>query len=112
MPQCPIDHEALSPNPAASASDSAPASRSQRDAFEFSTLTAEQKQQDLVTLVTCGTLLSADMVVCKLRAAGVEAFIPDKMVMQTVAFNFNTFGYVRVQVSPKDYNAAKAVLSS
>jgi len=65
-----------------------------------------------VTLVTCGTLLSADMVVCKLRAAGVEAFIPDKMVMQTVAFNFNTFGYVRVQVSPKDYNAAKAVLSS
>ncbi|MGP8201233.1 MAG: hypothetical protein ACLQU4_17220 [Limisphaerales bacterium] len=112
MPQCPIDHEALSPNQAAPAPDSPPASQSQQDAFEFSTLTPEQRQQDLVTLVSCRTLLSADMVVCKLRATGVEAFIPDKMLMQTVAFNFNTFGYVRVQVAPKDYDAAKAVLSS
>jgi len=51
------------------------------------------------------------LVVCKLRAAGVEAFIPDKFLMQTVGFNFNTFGYVRVQVAPKDYDTAKAVLS-
>jgi len=60
-------------------------------------------QQDFVTLVTCDTLASADMVVCKLRAAGIEAFIPDESVMQTFGFNFTTFGYVRVQVAPKDH---------
>lgn len=119
-PECPIDHTAISPRPTAAAPDSPPAAsepnspparHSQRAAFEFSPLTPEQRQQDLVTLVTCGTLTSADLVVCKLRAAGVEAFIPDKFLMQTVGFNFNTFGYVRVQVAPKDYDTAKAVLS-
>jgi len=64
-----------------------------------------------VTLVTCGTLVSADMVVCKLRAAGIAAFIPDEFLMQNVGFNVNTFGYVRVQVAPNDYDTAKAVLS-
>ncbi len=51
------------------------------------------------------------MVVCKLRAAGIAAFIPDEFLMQTIGFNVNTFGYVRVQVAPKDHDAAKAVLS-
>jgi len=111
MTECPIDHAAVSFKPAAAAPHSGSASDSQRDEFKFSLLTPEERQQDLVTLVTCGTLMSADMIVCKLRAAGVEAFIPDKMLMQTVGFNFNTFGYVRVQVAPNDYDTAKAVLS-
>lgn len=110
-PECPIDHTQISARPAASAPDSPPTSDSPRAAFEFSPLTPEQRQQDLVTLVTCGTLVSADMVVCKLRAAGIAAFIPDEFLMQTIGFNVNTFGYVRVQVAPKDHDAAKAVLS-
>jgi hypothetical protein len=87
MPQCPIDHEALSPKLAAPESDLSP---------------------DLVTLVKCGTLVSADIVVCKLRAAGIEAFIPDELVAQA---GLAAIGNVRVQVAPKDYEAAKAVLS-
>jgi len=110
-PECPIDHTAISPRPAASAPGSPPASDSQRAAFEFSPLSPEERQQDFVTLVRCGTLVSADMVVCKLRAAGIEAFIPDEFLMQAIGFNVNAFGYVRVQVAPKDHDTAKAVLS-
>jgi hypothetical protein len=31
--------------------------------------------------------------------------------MQNVGFNLNTHGYVRIQVLPKDYEAAKELLS-
>lgn len=31
--------------------------------------------------------------------------------MQAVGWNFNTYGYVRVQVAPKDYESAKELLS-
>jgi hypothetical protein len=50
------------------------------------------------------------MLVSRLRAAAIEAFIPDQCLMQTIGFNLNTFGYVRVQVTPKDYERAKALL--
>jgi hypothetical protein len=103
--ECPVDHAAMSAPPAAAATES------QGAAFEFSTLTPEQMQQDLVTLVSCETLTSADMVVCRLEAAGITAFIPDKFRSQTLAFNLNSIGYVRVQVAPKDYDAAKEILS-
>lgn len=55
----------------------------------------------------CRTLAEADLIVSRLRAAGIEAFLPDECLMQTVAWNFNTYGYVRVQISPKDYDAAR-----
>jgi hypothetical protein len=111
--ECPIDHTAMSPRPPAAAPvpPSPEPSKPQRAAFEFTPLTPEQRQQDLVTLVTCGTLVSADMIVSRLRAVGIVAFIPDEFLMQAVAFNVNSFGYVRVQISPKDYDTAKAVLS-
>jgi hypothetical protein len=67
---------------------------------------------DLVTLVRCRTLVAADMVVSRLRAAGIEAFLPDESLMQTVAWNVSTYGYVRVQVSPKDYDSARNILSA
>ena len=68
------------------------------------------QQDDLVTLVTCDTLVKADLVVSRLRAAGIETFLPDERLMQVVAWNLNTYGYVRVQVAQKDYDAAKALL--
>ena len=64
-----------------------------------------------MTLVRCRTLLAADMVASKLRAAGIEAFLPDECLMQTVAWNVSTYGYVRVQVSPNDYDSARNLLS-
>ena len=43
-------------------------------------------------------------------ATGIYAFIPDQFLMQAVMWNLNTYGYVRVQVSPKEYAAAKEFL--
>lgn len=110
-PQCPIDHTPISAEPAAAAPGPPPAADSQRAAFEFTPLSMEQRQQDWVTLLRCGTLVSADLVVSRLRAAGITAFIPDESLMQTIGFNLNTFGYVRVQVAPNDYDQSKVVLS-
>ena len=106
--QCPVDHTALSdpsrrPEPTAK-------SESPHPEYEFTPLSGQDRQMDFVTLVRCGTLISADLVVSRLRAAGIEAFIPDEHLMQTIAFNLNTFGYVRVQVAPGDYEKARALL--
>ena len=65
----------------------------------------------LVTLVTCGTLGEADLIVSDLESAGINAFIPDQFTAQ----NFSVpamVGYVRVQVAPEDLAAAKEFLSA
>ncbi len=82
-----------------------------RPEYEIAPLAALDKQKDFVTLVTCRTLMAADIVVGRLQAAGISAFLPDENLMQTIGWNFNTFGYVRVQVSPNDYDAAKTLLT-
>jgi hypothetical protein len=82
-----------------------------RPEYEFAPLSAADKQQDLVTLVTCGTLVAADMIVMRLRAAGIETFLPDERLMQVIGWNLNTYGYVRVQISPRDYDAARELLA-
>ena len=66
--------------------------------------------KDLVVLTRCRTLLEAELIVSRLDAAGIYAFIPDQFLMQAVTWNLNTYGYVRIQVSPKDYAAAKEFL--
>ena len=81
-----------------------------RPEFEFAPLSAAASQQDLVTLVSCRTLVEADLVVSRLRAEGIEAFLPDESLMQVIGWNLNTYGYVRVQISPKDYEAARDLL--
>ena len=50
------------------------------------------------------------MVVSELEAAGITALIPDEFIAEAMAFNPNAVGYVRVQVSPRDYEAAKDVI--
>jgi hypothetical protein len=79
--------------------------------YEFVPISEEDREMDLVTLVRCRTLVAADMVASRLRAAGIAAFLPDESLMQTVAWNVSTYGYVRVQVSPKDYDSARKLLS-
>ena len=78
--------------------------------YVFTPLSDADKQKGFVTLVTCGTLVAADAVVSRLRAFGITAFLPDESLMQTIGFNLNTYGYVRVQISPSDYDAAKELL--
>lgn len=68
-------------------------------------------QEELLTLMSCNKLTDADLVLSRLESAGIEAFIPDQHLMQTIGFNLNTYGYVRVQVRRKDYDNAKELLS-
>ena len=78
--------------------------------YQIRPLSPEEAKLDLVTIVSCQTLFDADMVVSELEAAGITALIPDEFVAEAMAFNLNAVGYVRVQVSPQDYNAAKDVI--
>jgi cell division septation protein DedD len=111
-PCCTIDETPLSPPPAASRPVTNPASNpSPRAEFEIPPLTEEQRQMDLVTLVRCGSLISADLIASRLRAAGIETFIPDQSLVQTMGYNLNVVGYVRVQVSPADYDRARDIIS-
>jgi cell division septation protein DedD len=107
---CAIDHTPFEPPIESPAPE--PLSPPQKPEFHFPQLTATDRQKDFVTLVTCGTLVAADMIVSRLRVAGIEAFIPDASLMQIMGGDLNAFGYVRVQVAPKDYDAAKDLLSN
>ena len=78
--------------------------------LEFVPLALEEGRNGLVTLVRCRTLLEADLIVSRLESAGLQAFIPDEFLMQSISWNVNTYGFVRVQVSPTDYQAAKEFL--
>jgi ribosomal protein L40E len=66
-----------------------------------------EEQEEFVTVCSCQRLTDADMIVGRLEAAGIETFVPDEFLMQTIGFNLNTYGYVRVQVRRKDYASAK-----
>ncbi len=87
-----------------------PAESFQLNEQEFIPLSPADMLKDLVVLTRCRTLLEAEMIVSQLEAAGIYAFIPDQFLMQAVMWNLNTYGYVRVQVSPKEYAAAKEFL--
>jgi hypothetical protein len=78
--------------------------------LEFLTPTPQEMKMNVVSLARCRTLGEADLLVAQLEAVGIPAFIPDQFLMQNIGFNLNTYGYVRIQVSPKDYEAAKELL--
>jgi hypothetical protein len=78
--------------------------------LEFVPLVPEERENDFVTLMRCRTLLEADMIMARLDSAGIPAFIPDQFLMQAISWNVNTFGFVRVQVPPKEYETAKEFL--
>lgn len=79
--------------------------------YRFRPLSPEDSQRDFVTLVSCANLPAADVIVGRLQAAGIEAFIPDDSAMQLLGSTLNAFGYVRVQIAPKDYETARELLS-
>jgi len=86
---------------------------------EFNTTAATERgvpeldpDEEFVTLISTQRLADADLIVSRLQAAGIEGFIPDQFLMQNVAFNLNTFGYVRVQVRRKDLEQAEELLSA
>jgi hypothetical protein len=98
--------EFVQPSPAPPPPESPPSPRK----YQILPLSPEDAKLDLATIVTCQTLFDADMVVSELEAAGISALIPDEFLAEAWAFNLNALGYVRVQVSPNDYEAAKDVI--
>lgn len=107
---CATDHTPFPQPPSAPSHDPKVPSETRRLKFEATSLSAEDQQRDFVTLVKCPTLVEADLVASQLRAAGIEPFLPDESLMQMIGWNLNTFGYVRVQVAPKDFEAGRALL--
>jgi len=87
-----------------------PSPESTRSKYAFPPLSAADRRKDLVTLMTCRTLVEADMVVSRLQAAGIECFLPDESLMQVIGWNLNTYGFVRVQIAPKDYDPARDLI--
>jgi hypothetical protein len=79
--------------------------------FEFGSLSPADAQTDWITLLRCATLAEADMIASHLEGAGIRAFIPDQFLMQAVSLNL-TYGFVRVQVAPHDYERAKEVVTT
>jgi hypothetical protein len=79
--------------------------------YRFSSISEEEKRRDFVTLVTCATLPAADVIVGRLEAAGIEASIPHESIMSLMGGGVSGFGLVRVQIAPKDYEAARELLS-
>jgi hypothetical protein len=69
-------------------------------------------QEELVTLATFQRLTDADLAAGRLEAAGIEVFLPDEMLMQTIGFNLNTYGYVQLQVHRKNLAGAKELLAA
>ena len=70
-----------------------------------------EPEQDFATVIKCGTLPEADLIVSELQGVGIEAFIPDESLMQNFSLP-GVFGYVRVQVAQKDYQAARDLLDA
>jgi hypothetical protein len=100
------------PEPVSPPDSTAPQAEFPPVKLEFMTPTPKQMEMDLVTLLRCRTLVDADLIVAQLESAGIDAFIPDEFLMQAISFNLNTYGYVRIQVAPKDYEEAKEFLSA
>lgn len=109
----PVLDAPISPAPGETPTDTAAAGTpptTPTSKLEFKALTPEDMNKDFVTLMSCRTLVDADLIVSQLESAGISAFLPDQYVMQTISWNLNTYGYVRVQVAPKDYEPARNYL--
>jgi hypothetical protein len=103
---CTVDH-----TPFASPAEPPPPPKPGGPQYRFPPLSAADMQKDFVTLVRCPSLPAADLIMGRLEAAGIEALMPDESVMQAMCGDLNGFGYVRIQIAPKDYEAAKELLS-
>jgi hypothetical protein len=104
---CTVDHTPF----ASPAEPPPPPTKPEGPQYRFPPLSPADMQKNFVTLVTCPTLPAADIIFGRLQVAGIEATIPDEFVMQVMSGDQNAFGYVRIQVAPKDYDAAKELLS-
>lgn len=107
----PVDTPAGPVPPKCESATSEPELESASDHLQFVTPTPEEMERHLVTLLRCRTLVEADLLAARLESAGIRTFLPDQFLMQSLGWTLNTFGYVRIQVSPNDYETAREFLS-
>lgn len=78
--------------------------------YRIAALNPTATNQPWVTLVSCGAVMEADFVRSRLESEGIRVFIPDENLMTAAAWGLNAYGYIRVQVSPTDYEKARELL--
>lgn len=80
--------------------------------MDFASLQTSELDLPWVTLLRCRNVIEADQIAMRLRARDIPVFIPDEFLSQAIAFNLNTYGYVRLQVPPQNFEQAKDVLNA
>ncbi len=65
----------------------------------------------MVTIANLGTIQEAQRLQLELAAAGIDAFIPDEVSAGVAPHLFMTRTGVRVQVAPRDEDAALELLA-
>ena len=78
--------------------------------IEFEPLKPEEAGHTWVTLTRCRNLVEADLLAMRLRAAEIPVFVPDEFLMQSISWNVNTYGFVRLQVPPSHHQTARELL--
>jgi hypothetical protein len=81
------------------------------DPYQARTLTAEQRKQTFAVLERCRTLDDASLLVARLKAVNIDAFVPDEALFSTLAWNANAYGFVRVSVPTEQYESASEFLT-
>lgn len=107
---CAVDHTPFEPA-ADSKSGTEKPDEPKEPEYRFPPISEEERQKDFVTLVTCTNLPAADVIVGRLEAAGIEVSIPDESLMNNLGGGLAAFGFVRVLIATKDYDAARELLS-
>jgi len=87
-----------------------PADSENNPKYKIAALNPAVKDQNWVTLVSCGTIVEADFVRSRLESDGIEILIPDENLMTAAAWGLNAYGYIRVQVKPEDYETARELM--
>ena len=82
---------------------SPPEEESKEPRYAIPPLPPEDADHEWATLLKCRSLAEADFIVSDLKGAGIESIVPDQFMIEAGAF--------RVQVSPKDYEAARTLLN-
>src|ERR1035441_10883589 len=70
--------------------------------YRFWQLSAEDRQKDFVTLVSCATLPAADMIVSRLQTAGIETLIPDESLLQVIGGDLDGLRFCRGESGPQE----------
>lgn len=78
--------------------------------YKISALNPASVDRPWVTLVSCGAIMEADFVRSRLESEDIPVFVPDENLMSAAAWALNTYGYIRVQVAPTDYEKARELL--